>query len=121
MFCFAGYEGPICNDTVDYCAYSNCANSEPCVNIVEEMRGVCLCGALKAPVHCSKSTTQQTSLPYVCLEKMKTIEKSSLMSVQKKTANDYEIFLCVSFHLTSFLCPSKTLTEFYIVSMMTII
>ena len=46
--------GPICNDTVDYCATISCANNEPCVNIVEEMRGICLCGALKAPVYCSK-------------------------------------------------------------------
>ena len=46
--------GPICNDTVDYCATINCANNEPCVNMVEELRGICLCGALKAPVTCSK-------------------------------------------------------------------
>ena len=86
VFCFAGYMGPICNDTDDYCAIISCANSEPCVNVVEEMRGICLCGALKAPVDCSKGTIQQT----------KTITKSS-----------FDVCL----HLTSFLCSSKSPTK----------
>ena len=88
--------GPICNDTVDYCATISCANSEPCVNIVKEMRGICLCGALKAPVYCSKGMAYSVCV-CVCVSEMRGIclcgALKAPVTCSKGTA--YSVCVCV--------------------------